>query len=142
MSRRGVLVALVALVAIQAALLYISASSILAPTTDSGSVGAYVAIGLATFIVAPGIGVAARTWQGAIVFAALAWWAAVLAHAGHLLRPAPGVPAGYVPYWLIPNLILDLLASLALFAALAWVGWLAGRALRGELARHTIPGQP
>ncbi len=72
------------------------------------------------------------------MLAILPWWIVVIAHAGTLLTPYIGLggsaPGGRfdAPFWLSVTHLPLLLASLALFAELGILGWLARRAFAGE----------
>jgi hypothetical protein len=84
------------------------------------------------------IGAISRSWRSALVLAVLPWWIAVIAHAGMLLTPYIGL-ASYAqggrfdaPFWLSASHLPVLLSSLALFAALGWLGWQARRALAAD----------
>lgn len=134
------------LVALQTILLYLttSASSVLnavygcsslCGTSSQRLVPLIAAIfGVAMFALPAIIGAFSRSWQSAIVLAALPWWIAVIAHAGTLLAPYIGLGASAAggrfdaPFWLSATHLPLLLASLALFTALGALGWLARRA--------------
>jgi len=94
--------------------------------------------GIAIFALPTVIGAFSRTWRGALVLAVLPWWIAVIAHAGTLLTPfigLGGIAQGGrfdAPFWLSAAHLPLLLASLALFAALGILGWLARHVLTGE----------
>ena len=140
------------LVALQTILLYLttSASSVLnavygcSSLCGTGSqrfVPLIAALfGVAMFALPAIIGVFSRSWQSAIVLAALPWWIAVIAHAGTLLAPYIGLGANAAggsggrfdaPFWLNAAHLPLLLASLALFTSLGALGWLARRAFAG-----------
>ena len=138
------------LVALQTILLYLttSASSVLnavygcSSLCGTGSqrfVPLIAALfGVAMFALPAIIGVFSRSWQSAIVLAALPWWIAVIAHAGTLLAPYVGLaspaPLGGrfdAPFWLSATHLPLLLGSLAPFTALGALGWLARRAFAG-----------
>ena len=137
------------LVALQTILLYLTtgASSVLNAVygcsslcgTDSQRFVPLIAalFGVAMFALPAIIGVFSRSWQSAIVLAALPWWIVVIAHAGTLLAPYIGLgntAAGGrfdAPFWLSAAHLPLLLASLALFTALGALGWLARRAFAG-----------
>ncbi|HEU5349173.1 MAG TPA: hypothetical protein VFU63_11235 [Ktedonobacterales bacterium] len=92
---------------------------------------------IAMFALPGVIGAFSRSWRGALTLAVLPWWIAVIAHAGTLLAPRIGLASTGlggnfgVPFWLNTNYLLLLLASLALFAVLGVLGWLARRAFEG-----------
>lgn len=94
--------------------------------------------GIAMFALPSVIGAFSRTWGSALVLATLPWWIAVIAHAGTLLSPYIGLAGNAqggrfdAPFWLSASHLPLLLASLALFAALGILGWLARRAFAGE----------
>ena len=94
--------------------------------------------GVAMFALPSVIGAFSRTWRSALVLAVLPWWIAVIAHAGTLLSPYIGLAGNAqggrfdTPFWLSASHLPLLLASLALFAALGILGWLARRAFAGE----------
>jgi hypothetical protein len=93
--------------------------------------------GIATFALPAIIGVFSRTWRSALVLAVLPWWIAIIAQAGTLLTPYIGLAASGrgridAPFWLSASELPLLLGSLALFAALGYLGWLARRAFAGE----------
>ena len=95
------------------------------------------ALGALAFALPTVIGAFSRTWRGALVLAVLPWWITVIAHAGTLLTPYIGLGGNAqggrfdAPFWLSTSHMPLLLASLALFTALGWLGWLARRALAG-----------
>ncbi len=142
MSRRAVLVAVVVL---QAALLYASTSALarrgalygcgfLCGTGGQDFILPIAAgVAVAMFVLPSLIGLLCRSWQGAIVFALLPWWLAVVAHAGTLLRPYIGLggTGGRFdpPFWVVPDKLVLLVTSLALFGALGWLGWAARHSL-------------
>lgn len=92
---------------------------------------------IAMFALPAFIGAFSRSWQSALVLAALPWWIAVIAHAGTLLGPyiglGSGAPGGRYdgPFWLSAGHLPLLLGSLALFAALGILGWLTRRVFAG-----------
>ncbi len=95
--------------------------------------------GIAMFALPSVSGVFSRTSGGArCVLATLPWWIAVIAHAGTLLSPYFGLAGNAqggrfdAPFWLSASHLPLLLASLALFAALGILGWLARRTFAGE----------
>lgn len=137
------------LAALQTILLYVTTSSLFVVETVYGcnffcATAAHVVttiaavMGALVFALPAVIGAFSRTWRGALVLAVLPWWITVIAHAGALLAPYIGLagnePGGRfdAPFWLSASQLPLLLASLALFAALGWLGWLARRALAGE----------
>ncbi len=93
-------------------------------------------VGIAIFMLPAVIGLFCLRWQAALVLALLPWWLAVIAHAGTFLRPSlGGKPSLDHPFWLDPARVGTLLPSLALFAGLGALGWLAGVALASLEAR-------
>lgn len=81
------------------------------------------------------VGLLCIRWQSALALALLPWWLTVIAHAGTFLRPSfGGVPSLNVSFWLDAARVAPMLLSLALFAALGALGWLAGIAI---MARET-----
>lgn len=138
------------LAAVQTILLYLTTSSLIALNTIYGCsslcgtggqrlVPLIAAVfGIAMFALPSVIGVFSRSWRSALVLAALPWWIAVIAHAGTLLSPYIGLGNNAqggrfdAPFWLSANHLPLLLASLALFAALGILGWLARRVFMGE----------
>jgi hypothetical protein len=125
--------ALVVLMALQAALLYLSASALAGQGGFLSRLGATL-LGLAVFAIPPVIGTLCRTWQGAIALAVAPSWVAVLAHAGTMLGSSIDGFPGPDPFWLLANRPATLLLVLALFALLGALGWLGRRALATELA--------
>ena len=94
--------------------------------------------GVAMFALPSVIGAFSHTWRSALVLPTLPWWIAVIAHAGTLLSPYIGLAGNAqggrfdAPFWLSAIHLPLLLASLALFAALGILGWLARRVFAGE----------
>ena len=148
---------LLALVIVQALLLYLTASSLASDGTlyacrllcgvsfSTWGAGRIVLVplivsilGIVAFVLPIAIGALCRTWQGAVVFAVAPWCAAAVAHAGTLLKSYIGLgqTGGRFdsPFWLDPSLLAVLLGSLILFAALGGLGWLARQAARSELS--------
>ena len=88
--------------------------------------------GVAMFALPAIVGAFSHSWQSTVVLAALPWFIAVIAHAGTLLAPYVGLGSNAtggrfdLPFWLNATHLV-LLASLALFAALGTLGWLARR---------------
>lgn len=138
-----------ALAAVQTLLLYVTTSSLPVVETVYGCnffcataanvvMAIAAVIGALAFALPSIIGAFSRTWRGALVLAVLPWWIAVIAHAGTLLTPYIGLASNAqggrfdAPFWLSADHLPLLLASLALFAALGILGWLARRALVGE----------
>lgn len=137
------------LAATQALLLYLTTSSSLVlnalygctslcGTFAQGFVPLIAALyGIAMFALPGIIGACSRTWRSALVLAVLPWWVVVIAHAGTLLTPYVGLAVDVrggrfdLPFWLDAGHLTVLLASLALFAALGSLGWLARRAFSG-----------
>lgn len=136
---------------LQALLLYLTAS---AQATSGGLYGCStpcgaaaqpatpliaVLFGVAIFVLPVAIGALGRTWPEAVTFATLPWLVAVIFTASTQLAPTAGViPAGRgqppvshfsAPFWLDTAHLMPLLLSLALFAALGWLGWLGREAL-------------
>jgi len=137
------------LAAIQHILLYLTTSSLPVVETVyvfnvSGATATHLVttiaavLGAVTFALPAVIGLFSRTWRSALVLAVLPWWIAVIAHAGTLLTPfigLGGIAQGGrfdAPFWLSAAHLPLLLASLALFAALGILGWLARHVLTGE----------
>lgn len=138
------------LAAVQTILLYLTTSSLpilntvygcsfLCGTDGQRFVPLIAALfGVAMFALPSVIGAFSRTWRSALVLAALPWGIAVIAHAGTLLSPYIGLGGNAqggrfdAPFWLSAGHLPLLLASLALFAALGLLGWLARRAFAGE----------
>ena len=135
----------------QFVLLYLSSSAALAgspaflfraplPVYQFVSVVAAL-VGIAIFVLPSITGLFCRRWQAAILLALLPWWLAVIAHAGTFLRPYfGGIPSLDHPFWLDPARVGPLLLSLALFAGLGALGWLAGVALASREARDAPAG--
>lgn len=149
MSRRA---ALITAMVCQTLLLYLTTSRVAGSgalygcTTFCGGGGGNDIIptiaalfGVAMFALPVAIGALCEGWQGAVALALIPWWLAVVAHAGTLLRGYIGLGGAGgrfdAPFWLDTNHVILLLGSLALFAALGWLGWLARRAVRTELSR-------
>jgi hypothetical protein len=123
----------------QTALLYLSASSsdvrnalygcafLCGMSSVSLVTWAAGAVSAIMFIIPSIIGALTRSWRSAIALVAIPWWVATLLHAGSLLAPHIGIGAGYasygLPFWLDMNRLAPLLLSLALFCALAWLGY-------------------
>ena len=141
---------LLALAAIQAVLLFLTASAFAhggglygcsspcgtpaQPTTPLLA----VLIGIAIFTLPAVIGLYSSTWRTAVAMAVLPWWAAVIFTASTLLAaPATFSSAGGratasafpAPFWLDASRALPLLLSLLLFAGLGWFGWLVRQTL-------------
>lgn len=141
---------LLALAAIQAVLLFLTASSFgrggglygcaspcgtaAQPTTPLLA----VLIGIAIFTLPAVIGLYSATWRAAVAMAVLPWWAAVIFTASTMLAaPATfaagdgraGASAFPAPFWLDASRALPLLLSLILFAGLGWFGWLVRETL-------------
>jgi hypothetical protein len=137
------------LAAVQTLLLYVTTSSLpvvemvygcnfFCATAANVVITIAALIGATTFALPSVIGAFSRTWRGALVLAVLPWWIAVIAHAGTLLTPFIGLGGNAqggrfdAPFWLSAAHLPLLLASLALFAALGILGWLARHVLTGE----------
>lgn len=134
-------IALIVCVALQAVLLYLSASAL-------GSHPGYLygarfrfpvyplvpllaaLVGIAIFVLPSIIGLLCMRWQAALPLAVLPWWLTVIAHAGAFLGLSfDGGPALDAAFWLDAARIVPMLLSLALFATLGALGWLAGLSL-------------
>jgi hypothetical protein len=132
-ARRNTLLALLAL---QTVLLFLLTSGLLSRVAvrQGATFGSFyyaqlLLVGLpsvATFVLPSAIGALCRTWQGAVALAVAPWWLVLLLHAGTLLHAAATADQ---PEWLISG-AASLLFSIALFAALGLLGW---------LARHAVP---
>lgn len=144
-------IVLIVLALLQALLLYLTASSagigggLYGCATPCGAggqpatPGIAIFLSLAIFILPAVIGALASTWQEAVGLAVLPWGLAVIFSAKALLAPTAGVvkatnlqPAASqfsAPFWTDTARLMPLLLSLALFAALGWVGWLARHAI-------------
>jgi hypothetical protein len=111
------------------------------PTTPAMA----VFLGIVLLVLPVVIGLLCETWQGAVILAAVPWWLAVIFTASTVLLPAAivttGTPAATpptnppanhfgAPFWLDANHVTALLLSLAFFALLGWLGWLARQALQ------------
>lgn len=92
--------------------------------------------GIAMFALPGIIGFVSRSWRSALVLAVIPWWLVVIAHAGTLLTPYIGLSGSGgrfdPPFWLSASHLPLLLASLALFAALGYLGHLARHVFAGE----------
>lgn len=142
---------LLALMAVQFALLAFSSASMAARNifygcsilcnTGSRSVVPLIVtlFGIAMFVLPTIIGMLAHTWKAAILLASAPWWVAVIVHGRSLLTPYIGLGASSgrfdAPFWLDLSHAAQVLVPLALFAALGWLGWLAGSTWRSERAR-------
>jgi hypothetical protein len=92
------------------------------------------------------MGALSESWQAGVAFAMLPWFPAVLLGSNTVLAPVstvtvtPGARGALPiasshfgpPFWLDPAHVSTLVFSLALFALLGFLGWVAGQALRGE----------
>jgi len=139
---------LLVLAAIQAVLLFLTASSFARggglygcaspcgttaqPTTPLLA----VLIGIAIFALPAVIGLYSSTWRQAVAMAVLPWWAAVIFTASTLLAAPASFAGGRAgastfpaPFWLDASRALPLLLSLILFAGLGWFGWLVRETL-------------
>jgi len=139
---------LVALTAVQFALLAFSAASMAARNIfygcsalcDTGLRSVVPLIvtlfGVAMFVLPALIGMLSHTWKAAILLASAPWWAAVIVHSRSLLTPYIGLGASFgrfdAPFWLDISRAAQILVPLVLFATLGWLGWLAGSAWRAE----------
>lgn len=113
-----------------------------APTTPAIA----VLLGIIMLLLPLAIGLLSATWQGAVAFAALPWFPALILAANGLLAPTASVvaappvagqrgPSPLVshfgpPFWLDAAHLPVLLFSLGLFALLGFVGWAAGHTIR------------
>jgi hypothetical protein len=93
------------------------------------------------------MGALSESWQAAVAFAILPWFPAVLIGSNTVLAPTntvtvtPGARGALPttnshfgpPFWLDSAHVPTLAFSLALFALLGFLGWVAGQALRGEV---------
>lgn len=132
-------IALIVCVALQAVLLYLSASALGGyPRGPIGFgypmfhlvAGVAALVGIAIFVLPSIIGLLCVRWQAALVLAVLPWWLAVIAHAGTFLGLSFGAgPALDAAFWLNGGRVAPMLLSLAFFAALGALGWLAGISL-------------
>lgn len=150
--------AIIVLAVVQALLMILAASSIgtggglygcsgpcgtaAAPTTPALA----VLFGIIMLVLPLVIGLLSATWQGAVAFAALPWFPALILGANGLLAPTASVvtappvagqrgPSPLVshfgpPFWLDSAHLQVLLFSLGLFALLGFVGWAVGHAMR------------
>ncbi|MGZ3665240.1 MAG: hypothetical protein ACXWQR_22610 [Ktedonobacterales bacterium] len=95
--------------------------------------------GILVLAVPVALGALSGSWQEGVTLATIPWLIAVTLTSGALLAPVPkAVPATAqhpistqfsAPFWLDANHVMPLLFSLALFAGLAWFGWIARHAL-------------
>jgi hypothetical protein len=142
---------IIGLALLQALLLYLTASAQAAsgglyscstpcgPAAQPATPMLAVLCGVAMFVLPAAIGALGRSWPEAVTFATVPWWLAVIFTASTQLAPtASAVPAGRgqpaishfsAPFWLDTSHLMPLLLSLALFAALGWLGWLARQAV-------------
>lgn len=136
-------IVLIVCVVLQFVLLYLGSSALLGrgvfyvagqPVYPLFSLLAALA-SIAIFVLPSVIGLFCRRWQTALVLALLPWWLTVIAHAGTFFGPRfGGGPIFAAPFWLDSALLGVLLLSLALFAALGALGWLAGVAWASRAA--------
>lgn len=111
-----------------------------------------VLLGMLMLVLPAVIGFLSQTWQLAITGgAALPWLVAVLISANTLLAPTASVVPGAtisqrghpattlpptshfgLPFWLDTGHVWTLLVALVFFATLAWMGWVAGQAMKEQ----------
>jgi hypothetical protein len=107
-----------------------------------------VLLGIVMLLLPLVIGLLSASWQGAVAFAALPWFPALILGANSLLAPTASVvaappvagqrgPSPLVsrfgpPFWLDSAHLPVLLFSLGLFALLGFVGWAVGHTMRDE----------